>query len=101
MSVVLTVFRGVRARRYWTRLVPLRTIRSILLAIVSICFLPDRPAHADTLAEALVWAYQNNPQLNAERARQRATDEGVPQALAASICPFGTAASAPRKISLE
>ena len=83
MSVVLTVFRGVRARRDWTRLVTLRTIRSILLAIVSICFLPDRPAHADTLAEALVWAYQNNPQLNAERARQRATDEGVPQALAA------------------
>jgi outer membrane protein len=28
-------------------------------------------------------AYWNNPQLNAERARQRATDENVPQALAA------------------
>jgi outer membrane protein len=27
-------------------------------------------------------AYQSNPQLNAERARQRATDENVPQALA-------------------
>jgi outer membrane protein len=31
---------------------------------------------------ALVKAYQTNPQLNAERARQRATDENVPQALA-------------------
>ena len=34
------------------------------------------------LPEALAKAYQTNPQLNAERARQRATDENVPQALA-------------------
>jgi outer membrane protein len=37
---------------------------------------------AETLPGALVHAYQNNPQLNSERARQRATDENVPQALA-------------------
>jgi outer membrane protein len=37
---------------------------------------------AESLAEALAKAYQNNPALNAERARQRATDENVPQALA-------------------
>ena len=36
---------------------------------------------AETLPSALTQAYQNNPQLNAERARLRATDEGVPQAL--------------------
>jgi outer membrane protein len=36
----------------------------------------------ETLAQALVRTYQNNPQLNAERARLRGTDEGVPQALA-------------------
>jgi outer membrane protein len=36
---------------------------------------------AETLQEALVKAYQTNPQLNAERARQRGTDESVPQAL--------------------
>ena len=36
---------------------------------------------AETLSDALVKAYQSNPQLNAERARQRATDENVPQAL--------------------
>ena len=35
-----------------------------------------------SLPEALAKAYQTNPQLNAERARQRATDENVPQALA-------------------
>src|SRR5438132_2365905 len=40
------------------------------------------PAHAEALPEALAKAYQSNAQLNAERARQRATDENVPQALA-------------------
>ncbi|MEA2917542.1 MAG: outer membrane protein [Bradyrhizobium sp.] len=40
------------------------------------------PAQAEGLPEALAKAYQSNPQLNAERARQRATDENVPQALA-------------------
>jgi outer membrane protein len=39
-------------------------------------------AAAETLPEALVKAYQSNPQLNADRARQRGTDENVPQALA-------------------
>ncbi len=39
-------------------------------------------ALGDSLPEALAKAYQSNPQLNAERARQRATDENVPQALA-------------------
>src|ERR1700737_3165585 len=40
------------------------------------------PARAEGLPEALAKAYQTNPQLNSERARQRATDENVPQALA-------------------
>src|ERR1700693_3316568 len=39
------------------------------------------PAQCEDLPEALAKAYQSNPQLNAERARQRATDESVPQAL--------------------
>ena len=39
-------------------------------------------ACAESLPEALVKAYQTNPQLNAERARQRGTDENLPQALA-------------------
>ena len=38
-------------------------------------------ASADTIEAALVRAYQNNPQLNAQRASVRATDETVPQAL--------------------
>lgn len=39
------------------------------------------PLRAEDLSAALVKAYQTSPQLNAERARQRATDENVPQAL--------------------
>ena len=39
------------------------------------------PALSDSIEAALVRAYQNNPQLNAQRAAVRATDENVPQAL--------------------
>ena len=38
-------------------------------------------ASAQTLQDALAQAYANNPALGAQRARQRAVDEGVPQAL--------------------
>jgi outer membrane protein len=38
-------------------------------------------AAADTLEWALTQAYQNNPQLNSQRAIARQTDEAVPQAL--------------------
>ena len=40
------------------------------------------PAAAQPLQEALAAAYANNPTLQAARARMRATDENVPQALA-------------------
>jgi len=43
------------------------------------CSLSD--AHAETMESALAKAYQNNPQLNAQRAIVRQTDEGVAQAL--------------------
>ena len=54
--------------------------RSVALALLFVA--GAQPVCAQTLPGALVYAYQNNPQLNAERARQRATDENVPQALA-------------------
>jgi outer membrane protein len=50
---------------------------SVLLIV---CMGP-MPALADTIEGALVRAYQSNPQLNAQRAQVRITDEGVPQAL--------------------
>jgi outer membrane protein len=39
------------------------------------------PGQADTLNGALINSYQNNPQLNSQRAVVRQTDENVPQAL--------------------
>src|SRR3981081_2845530 len=39
-------------------------------------------ASADTLEQALAYAYVNNPQVNSQRAVVRAIDEGVPTALA-------------------
>lgn len=39
------------------------------------------PAASETLFDALATAYATNPDLEAERAQLRATDEGVPQAL--------------------
>src|SRR5262249_56531139 len=38
-------------------------------------------AGAGTMEGALIQAYQNNPQLNSQRAATRATDENVPTAL--------------------
>lgn len=59
-----------------------RVLRSGICLGAVICVVFAAGAHAENLPEALAKAYQTNPQLNAERARQRATDENVPQALA-------------------
>ncbi len=57
-------------------------VRSRLFAAVLAGSTFALPAAAQTLEEALVAAYNNNPTLLAQRAQLRATDEGVPQALA-------------------
>jgi outer membrane protein len=54
----------------------------ICLAVVTCVAFAAPLARAESLPEAMAKVYQTNPQLNAERARQRATDENVPQALA-------------------
>src|SRR3954451_1352334 len=60
-----------------------RVLRSgICLAVVTCVAFAAPLARAESLPDALARAYQANPQLNAERARQRASDEHVPQALA-------------------
>src|ERR1700674_954484 len=51
------------------------------VAVLLMACLGPSPAWADTIEAALVRAYQINPQLNAQRASVRATDENVPQAL--------------------
>ena len=54
---------------------------AIVAAAVSVAL--AEPLRVETLPDALVRTYQGNPQLNAERARLRGVDEGVPQALSA------------------
>ena len=57
-----------------------RSALALTMATIAISF-EGRTALGQTLQEALATAYENNPTLNAQRARLRATDEQVPQAL--------------------
>src|ERR1700704_503252 len=50
-------------------------------AVLLLACMGPVPVLADTIEAALVRAYQNNPQLNSQRAQVRFTDENVPQAL--------------------
>ena len=50
-------------------------------SVLLLTFMGPTPALAETIEGALVRAYQDNPQLNAQRAQVRFTDENVPQAL--------------------
>jgi outer membrane protein len=58
-----------------------KVITGAAAAALLLAFVGATPVLADTIEGALVRAYQNNPQLNAQRAFVRATDEGVPRAL--------------------
>src|SRR6202167_4271314 len=54
----------------------------VYIALLVACFAAStHEAAAETIEAALARAYENNPQLNAQRAIVRQTDEGVPQAL--------------------
>jgi outer membrane protein len=56
-------------------------LAAIALAAGAALCLSPAGAIAETLNGALAAAYRNNPQLNAQRAQVRVTDENVPQAL--------------------
>ena len=58
-----------------------RTVIAASVAVVALISGRSSELAAETLESALVEAYQGNPQLNAQRALVRATDENVPQAL--------------------
>ena len=53
----------------------------LIALIATVSIFSAECARAETLTDALVRVYQTNPQLNAQRAQLRATDETVPQAL--------------------
>src|SRR3982074_751723 len=62
----------------------MRAVKLVTVAAAAVLlmgYLGPTCALADTIEAALVRAYQNNPQLNAQRAQVRSTDENVPQAL--------------------
>jgi outer membrane protein len=54
---------------------------ALAASVAPMLFLATTPVLAETIESALVRAYQDNPQLNAQRASVRSTDENVPQAL--------------------
>jgi outer membrane protein len=58
-----------------------KVVTGAAAAVLLLANLGPVPALADTIEAALVRAYQNNPQLNAQRASVRVIDENVPQAL--------------------
>src|SRR5438270_12780522 len=58
-----------------------RVLNGTAAAVLVLAAAGIAPVSADTIDAALVRAYQNNPQLNAQRAQVRFTDENVPQAL--------------------
>ena len=58
-----------------------KVVTGAAAAVLLLACMGPTPALADTIEAALVRAYQNNPQLNAQRAQVRSTDENVPQAL--------------------
>ena len=71
-GVIQTVWCGMQSvLKRWTRIV---LISSAIVAGAG-------QASAESLVEAMVSAYTGNPTLKGERARQRGTDEQVPQAL--------------------
>jgi len=55
--------------------------RALLAGVAMMAMGGVSPAGADTLDEVLAATYAGNPTLSAQRAKLRATDEGVPQAL--------------------
>src|ERR1700758_78557 len=58
-----------------------KVVTGAAASVLLMAYMGLTPALADTIEAALVRAYQNNPQLNAQRASVRSTDENVPQAL--------------------
>src|SRR5512132_2717793 len=62
------------------RMMLVRSAMMLTMAMMVVSF-EGGTALGQILQEALATAYENNPTLNAQRARLRATDEQVPQAL--------------------
>jgi outer membrane protein len=58
-----------------------KDVTAAAAAVLLLAFGGITPVLAETMESSLIRAYQDNPQLNAQRAQVRVTDENVPQAL--------------------
>lgn len=63
------------------KMLGVRVFGGAAAAVVLLGQVAALPARAETMESALLRAYRNNPQLNAQRASVRVVDETVPQAL--------------------
>ncbi|MDE2373303.1 MAG: TolC family outer membrane protein [Hyphomicrobiales bacterium] len=81
----------------WAGGTPAVTIGVVLSAIA----IGPRYASAETMQSALARAYQGNPQLNAQRAIVRQSDEGVSQALSGYRPTLSATATAGRQFTNE
>lgn len=70
-----------------------------MAACIAFAAAAPRQAAAESIEGALARAYQNNPQLNAQRAIVRQSDEGVPQALSGYRPTIAANASVERQYS--
>ncbi len=59
----------------------MRRVSVLVILLAGIAMVTPGEGRAQNLMEALALAYTNNPTLQAQRARLRSVDEGVPQAL--------------------
>ena len=58
-----------------------KVVTGAAATVLLLAFGEMAPVLAETMEASLIRAYQDNPQLNAQRAQVRVTDENVPQAL--------------------
>jgi lambda repressor-like predicted transcriptional regulator len=74
---------------------PIAGVRGALAAMAVLAFTLGAPANlaAETMESALARAYQRNPQLIAQRAIARQSEEGVPQALSGYRPTFSATAA--------
>ena len=70
-----------------------RCVAIVSMSAVTLVCVTSRQVVAEPIELALARAYRENPQLNAQRAQVRATDENIPQALSGYRPRVGVTAS--------
>jgi outer membrane protein len=93
------VVSGVRKRSQRPASARFRRVIAATAAAIVLVMAAPRQAAAETMESALAKAYQNNPQLNAQRTIVRQSDEGVAQALSGYRPTLNATASVARQFT--